>query len=181
MKNPDSNVTSEILGDSFGCLTQTEQISNNSQRVARALQYMAQRLDKPLRVSELAAVANVSLSHLFTLFKQHTGCSPKEYFTRLRMRHACQFLESSQARVKEIAEALGYDDPFYFSRVFKLSSAVAPMHYRGLGLESRFEIKERLESKHQIPTVLRDSLASASYKSPVPASSFSRLESRTLL
>ncbi len=113
---------------------------------------MAEHIDKPLQVATLAAMANVSPSHFFALFKQRMGCSPMDYFTRLRMRHACQLLDSTSSRVKEIAAALGYDDPFYFSRVFKSLSAVAPVHYRSLGQETRLGIKELLEPKNQTPS-----------------------------
>jgi len=121
-------------------------------KVDRSVAYMAGNIDKPLQVATLAAMANVSPSHFFALFKQRMGCSPMDYFTRLRMRHACQLLDSTTARVKEIAAALGYDDPFYFSRVFKSLSAVAPVHYRSLGMEMRLGIKELLEPKNQTPS-----------------------------
>lgn len=150
MKNLDIDIGSEMRSEPLGCSVRKDQvISDNSQRIEKTVQYMSQHLDKPLQASELAAVANVSLSHFFALFKQRMGCSPIDYFTRLRIHHACHLLDSTSARVKEIAAALGYDDPFYFSRVFKSLSAVAPVHYRGLGLELRLEIKELLEPKHQ--------------------------------
>ncbi|HXC99652.1 MAG TPA: helix-turn-helix transcriptional regulator, partial [Verrucomicrobiae bacterium] len=62
--------------------------------------------------------------------KQRTGCAPMDYFTRLRMRHACRLLSSGSASVKEVAAALGYGDPFYFSRVFKSVNKVPPSKYR---------------------------------------------------
>jgi AraC-like DNA-binding protein len=99
-------------------------------RVGRALTYMLQNLDKPLQVSTLAALANISSSHFFALFKQMTGSPPLDYFTQLRMHQACRLLDSSTARVKEVAAALGYDDPFYFSRVFKAVHNVPPSRYR---------------------------------------------------
>jgi AraC-like DNA-binding protein len=121
-----------------------------TQKVERSLVYMAENLNKPLQVSTLAAQVNLSPSHFFALFKQMTGHPPIDYFTKLRMRHACWLLDSTTARVKEVAAALGYDDPFYFSRVFKSVSAVAPVHYRSLELAVRREIKELLEPKDQV-------------------------------
>ena len=118
--------------------------------VERSLAYMADNLHKPLQVATLAALANVSPSHFFALFKQRTGYPPMDYFTKLRMHHACRLLDSTSARVKEVAAALGYDDPFYFSRVFKSVSAVAPVHYRSLGLASRREIRDLLEPRDQM-------------------------------
>lgn len=151
MKNLDFEIGSETRGESLPCSDRNGQLlSHNSERIEKTVQFMAQHLDKPLQASELAAVANVSLSHFFALFKQRMGCSPMDYFTRLRMRRACDLLQSTSARVKEIAAALGYDDPFYFSRVFKSLSAVAPLHYRSLGLETRLQITELLEPKSQM-------------------------------
>ena len=100
-------------------------------KVERSIAYMAEHINQPLQVATLAALANVSPSHFFALFKQRTGCPPMDYFTRLRMRHACRLLDSTPASVKEVAAALGYDDPFYFSRVFKAVNNVPPSQYRG--------------------------------------------------
>jgi AraC-like DNA-binding protein len=120
------------------------------QKVERTIHFMVANINRPLQVSTLAAQANVSPSHFFALFKQMTGRPPMDYFTKLRMCHACRLLDSTTASVKEVAAALGYDDPLYFSRVFKSVSAVAPLHYRSLGFASRREIKDLLEPKEQV-------------------------------
>ena len=99
-------------------------------RIERCVAYMAQNLDKPLQVATLAAQANISASHFFALFKRRIGSAPMDYFTRLRMKHACRLLECTSLNVKEVATELGYDDPFYFSRVFKSVNHVAPSDYR---------------------------------------------------
>jgi transcriptional regulator GlxA family with amidase domain len=104
-------------------------------KIEHCIAYMVAHIDRPLQVATLAALANVSLSHFFALFKQHTGCAPIDYFTRLRMHHACRLLSSGSASVKEVAAALGYGDPFYFSRVFKSVNKVAPSKYRTSGLD----------------------------------------------
>jgi transcriptional regulator GlxA family with amidase domain len=99
-------------------------------KVERSIAYMTDHINEPLQVATLAALANVSPSHFFALFKKRTGCPPMDYFTRLRMRHASRLLGSTSASVKEVAAALGYDDPFYFSRVFKSVHQVPPSRYR---------------------------------------------------
>src|SRR5438128_1367993 len=98
-------------------------------KIEQTIAYMAQHLNKPLPVARLAALANISPSHFFALFKRRTGCAPIDYFIRLRMHHACRLLEQTSLNVKEIAAVLGYDDPFYFSRVFKSVNHVAPTEY----------------------------------------------------
>jgi transcriptional regulator GlxA family with amidase domain len=101
-----------------------------SGKIEESIAYMAQNLNRPLQVSMLAALINVSPSHYFALFKRHTGRAPIDYFTRLRMERARCLLDTTTASVKEVAAALGYDDPFYFSRVFKSVNQLAPSNYR---------------------------------------------------
>src|SRR5208283_1748696 len=91
---------------------------------------MTRHLDEPLQVATLAAQANISPSHFFALFKRQMGCAPIDCFIRLRMQHACRLLDETELSVKEVAATLGYDDPFYFSRIFKSVNHVAPSEYR---------------------------------------------------
>lgn len=99
-------------------------------KIEQSIAYMQEHFDKPLQVPRLAAMANLSPSHYNALFKRRTGCAPIDYFTRLRMQHACHLLSATSMCVKEVAASLGYDDPFYFSRVFKAVNQVAPSDYR---------------------------------------------------
>jgi AraC family transcriptional regulator of arabinose operon len=100
------------------------------QKINQSIAYMKQHLEKPLHVSTLAALANLSPSHYTALFKQHTGYAPIEYLIRLRMHWACQLLDTTSLTVKEIAANLGYEDQFYFSRLFKAVNEVSPTEYR---------------------------------------------------
>jgi transcriptional regulator GlxA family with amidase domain len=104
--------------------------SEIADRIGRSIAYMVEHLNQPLQVSTLAAQASVSPSHYFALFKRQTGTAPMDFFIRLRMNHARQLLDSTCSSVKEVAAAMGYDDPFYFSRVFKSVHSVAPAEYR---------------------------------------------------
>jgi transcriptional regulator GlxA family with amidase domain len=104
-----------------------------SRKIAQSIAYMRENVDRPLQAAALAAQAHVSVSHYFALFKQQTGCTPIDYFIQLRMQRACILLRDTSLSVKEVAAALGYEDPFYFSRVFKLVNSVAPSYYRTKG------------------------------------------------
>jgi AraC-like DNA-binding protein len=100
------------------------------EKVAQAIIYMSEHLDQPLRVSALAALANLSQAHFSVLFKQQTGCSPRDYLHLLRIHRACQLLRGSTLNVKEIASKLGYQDQFHFSRQFKAFQGLSPTEYR---------------------------------------------------
>jgi AraC-like DNA-binding protein len=104
--------------------------AGTARRIEQTIAYMMEHLDQPLHVATLAATANTSPSHFFALFKRRTGLPPICYFIRLRMQRACELLQDESLHVKEIAACLGYDDPFYFSRVFKSVNRVAPTEYR---------------------------------------------------
>ena len=99
-------------------------------KIERTIAYMKEHLDQPLQAAALASRANVSLSHYFALFKRLTGSTPIDFFIHLRIERAREMLEATSLTVKEVAAALGYDDPFYFSRVFKSINGLAPTDYR---------------------------------------------------
>ncbi len=104
--------------------------ADSAERIRRCIAFMLEHLDLPLQVATLAAKAHTSPSHFFVLFKRHTGSSPIDYFIGLRMQRACELLDEGSLHIKEVAAALGYDDPFYFSRLFKSVNRVAPSEYR---------------------------------------------------
>jgi AraC-like DNA-binding protein len=91
---------------------------------------MLQHQHEPLQVANLASVANICPSHYFAVFKQLTGFTPMAFFIRLRMRQACRLLDTTRWSVKEVAAVLGYDDQFYFSRLFKSVNGLPPTNYR---------------------------------------------------
>lgn len=103
-------------------------------KVEESIAYMMGHLDMPLQASTLAARVNVSPSHFFSIFKRHVGNTPIDYFIRLRMRRARRLLEQTGMSIKAIAYTLGYDDPYYFSRVFKSFNRITPSKYRRLKL-----------------------------------------------
>ena len=99
-------------------------------RIESTISYMKEHLDKPVRAATLANVARMSLPHYFVTFKRCTGSTPIDYFIRLRMERARELLATTSCSVKEIAGVLGYDDPLYFSRVFKSVNQTTPTQYR---------------------------------------------------
>jgi AraC-like DNA-binding protein len=103
---------------------------DSRQKITHTLAYMKQHLDQPLQLDALAALASLSRSRYAALFKEQTGFAPMDYFNRLRMHRACQLLDTTDLNVKTIAGRLGYQDPLYFSRVFRSITEISPMEYR---------------------------------------------------
>jgi len=100
------------------------------QKINRTLAYMKEHLGQPMKLDKLAAIANLSRSRYAALFKAQTGFAPIDYFNRLRMHQACQWLDTTDLSVKAVASRLGYDDPLYFSRVFRSVTEMSPVAYR---------------------------------------------------
>lgn len=96
----------------------------------RALDYMEEHYAEVFSISDLAARAGVSQSHLNALFRHETGAGPEEYLTSLRMRHARSLLLNLYYSIAEVGELTGYPDANYFSRRFRLYHGVTPGVYR---------------------------------------------------
>jgi AraC-like DNA-binding protein len=101
-------------------------------RINDTIRYMQQQLSATLTVEDLARKIALSPSHFSSLFKKATGMSPLSYFIHLKLQKACLLLYTTDMKIKEVAVAIGYDDPFHFSRLFKKSMDVSPEQYRGL-------------------------------------------------
>lgn len=100
------------------------------ERIESAMDQMRQEINQPQPLRYYARAAGLSVSQFSYLFKQHTGISPMNYQTEVRMQRACEFLDTSEASIKEIAGQLGYEDPLYFSRAFKKCTGLSPSQYR---------------------------------------------------
>ena len=98
--------------------------------IRETIDYMKNNLDKTIRIEDFADLNKYSVSHFSKLFRLTTGMSPIQYFIHLKMQKACQLLYTEDSRVKQIAALLGYDDPYYFSRLLKKYMNNSPETYR---------------------------------------------------
>ena len=94
--------------------------------------YMQRELHRQLTVEDMALKQGLSTSHFSSLFRKATGMAPLDYFIHLKLQKACLLLYSSDIKVKKVATEIGYDDPYYFSRLFKKYMKVSPDQYRAL-------------------------------------------------
>ena len=100
--------------------------------VEMAISFMKSHLDRNLTLQEMAEQAGMSASHFSALFKKKTNNSPVNFFTYLRMQKACELLENSKLRIKEIAHQVGFNDPYHFTRVFTHVTGHSPKRFRAL-------------------------------------------------
>jgi len=98
------------------------------QLMRQAVAYLAREYASQIPVDELARRFKLSPTHFRRLFKEFTGRSPREFVTAQRMSRAKALL-SAGLPVKEVAARVGYDDVFYFMRVFKKVAGTSPGRY----------------------------------------------------
>ncbi|MDC7233548.1 MAG: AraC family transcriptional regulator [Spirochaetales bacterium] len=105
---------------------------SNLKRVDRIINRMRESLDEGenLSLEDMASWLNLSVPHFSDTFKKARGCSPVEFYSRMKIQKACRLLEVSDLEVQEIGELCLYRDRYYFSRVFKKIMGLAPTEYR---------------------------------------------------
>lgn len=80
-------------------------------------------------INDLAARCNVSSAYLARLFKRYTKTPPSHLLLHYKMNYAAELLLAGKHLVKEVADLVGIDDQYYFSRSFKQFFGVAPKHF----------------------------------------------------
>lgn len=100
-------------------------------RLLAVLELIGSRLAEPLDVARLASAVALSPSRLSHLFRDQLGVSVRDFVERQRMQAAQQLLQLSGRTVTEVANAVGYHDPLYFSSRFKRFSGRSPSSFRG--------------------------------------------------
>jgi len=78
----------------------------------------------------LARGAGLSYESFRKRFRDEIGVPPGRYALDLRIQQARSLLINPRRTVKEIAQAVGFDDPYYFSRIFRKKVGLSPEHYR---------------------------------------------------
>ncbi len=114
-------------------------IALNSQRptgdthqtyVANALRYIQYNYASDIGVNDIARYVGISRSQLYRAFLQDFGVSPHNYLQKYRINEACSLLHNPSYSIAEIAGSVGFNDPLYFSRVFKSIKGCTPTEYQ---------------------------------------------------
>jgi AraC family transcriptional regulator, arabinose operon regulatory protein len=95
-----------------------------------AIHYMRENIHKKLSLNNIADYIGLSASYFTALFHKKTGHSPLNYFIQLKIQQACHHLDFSDMKVNQISSLIGFDDPFYFSRIFTRVMGLSPSDYR---------------------------------------------------
>ena len=98
--------------------------------VTYAKNYFREHYNEDINIERYAASRNMSTSWFNKCFRSITGVSPMKFVLDVRMRNAQILLETTDEAISEIALLVGYDNPMYFSRVFRKEKGLSPLKYR---------------------------------------------------
>lgn len=99
-------------------------------RQQSVITYIEKNLSASLKVREIAETVGKSYFSLSRDFKNDTGLGIKEYMEMLLMNKARRLLLTTDLRIKEISESLGFSDAYYFSKFFRSFEKTSPKEYR---------------------------------------------------
>lgn len=92
--------------------------------------YLSEHLDGDLSVKTLCRLFGLSRSGLYRIAKEHFGGGVTDYIRNLRIDRACTLLQKRECPVSEVASLVGFDDPNYFTRLFRRRTGRTPNQYR---------------------------------------------------
>lgn len=113
-----------------------QQYHNASQHKERddianlVIHFFEENIEKKLSLSSIAKFTGISASRLSAIFKDSTGYSPIHYFNLLKIKKACELIDTTPMKLNQISLKLGFEDPLYFSRLFSKTMGKSPKAYR---------------------------------------------------
>ncbi|KAA6322160.1 HTH-type transcriptional activator Btr [termite gut metagenome] len=105
-------------------------VNKNFFFVSLATHYMSENIEKRLTLKDLSSHFGYSESYFNRVFHKEVHFSPMDYFLHLKIERADQLLLHTNLKINQISLKLGFDDPYYFSRLFKKVKGVSPKVYR---------------------------------------------------
>ncbi|TCL70798.1 two-component system response regulator YesN [Hydrogenispora ethanolica] len=111
-------------------ISQTDE-QKNHRLVAKAKRYILDHYREEISLNEVAAAISISPGYLSTIFRQDTGICFTDYVTEAKIGQAKKWLRESDYKIYEISALLGYQNAYYFSKVFKKVTGMTPSEFSG--------------------------------------------------
>jgi len=130
----------DARSDQLSYLSQDSSVRKRQHLMLRLAALLRENSGMMPSVRELADEAGYTADHFARVFESVVGQSPQAYAVQVRIDRARQLLLSTDLSIKEIADALGYQDVFFFSRQFKQKVGIPPSHYRRYAAELSVQV-----------------------------------------
>lgn len=112
------------------CLAENGSARSDVERIRRYIQY---HVDEDLRIDQLAARVYLSQTYLSYIFKKETGMTISRYIRQCRMEKAKEFLTSTDMKIVQVCEKVGFSNVSYFCQSFREYTGVSPEKFRKSG------------------------------------------------
>lgn len=124
----------KLIGDADKARHAADHASIKYRHIREILTYINNNYRMELSVQKIARENCLSVSRMMALFSEVVGMSPVVYINRFRVSASCELLAQSDMSIAEIANAVGVEDPLYFTRIFRKVMGVSPREYRSKGV-----------------------------------------------
>ena len=98
--------------------------------VANVQKYICEHIEERLTLNDVASVFNISPNYLSLLFKKYSEAGFSEYISQMKIARAKELMAEGNLKIYEIADRLGFESAFYFSKVFKKITGCTPRDYQ---------------------------------------------------
>ena len=98
--------------------------------IIQALSWFERHWREPISIDDYAARSRLTPYWFRQKFKAFTGTTPMQYVISLRITNAMNLMENTDYNIEQIAEAVGYDNPSYFRRLFRKHTGLSPSEYK---------------------------------------------------
>lgn len=105
--------------------------------IRKSLEYISLHYMENISLQDMTKISGLSVSYFGSSFRQHTGYGFVDYLNRIRLEHAKKMLQNTKLKIYQIAQHVGYQNSFYFNRLFKKVEGMTPVEYRNFGLSAK--------------------------------------------
>lgn len=103
---------------------------DKSRYIRKAKEYIYSNYNENINLDAICSFSGISKNYFCNLFKVETGLSIWDYLTKYRMEKAKEFIANSDMKNYEIAYKVGYENPSYFSKIFRKYTGISPSDFR---------------------------------------------------
>lgn len=129
-KLPDFNAIKEYVKGVYHFISTKHGDKTYSYYINKSIQYIKGNYERNITLEEVAENTQISKSYLSLLFKQETGINFSTFLTNYRIEKCKEYMKESHYKIYEIAERVGFDNPYYFSKVFKEKVGISCKEYQ---------------------------------------------------
>ena len=104
--------------------------SMESHLITLSKSFLEEKADSPFRVNDLCSALGYSKSYLSKLFNEQLGETIASYAMKIKIKKAKQFIRENNYSFAQISDKLSFDNPQYFSRVFKRITGMTPTEFK---------------------------------------------------